>query len=329
MPKGVEMAPQVFVSRRIPKVGLDLLLAKGLKVDLWQGDIPPSYDVMMERCQRVDGIISMLSDRMDRKFIHRCPNLKVIANFAVGLDNIDLEAAHEAKIAVGNTPGVLTEATADLAVSLLLASARNVVPGCHAGLQGRWQCWEPLGYLGLDLQGKTLGILGMGRIGEAVARRCAGGWNMRIIYTSRNSKPKVERDLGAQRVLLDQLFQESDFLSIHTDLNSETKGLLDRNAFEKMKPNALIVNTARGAIINTNHLLESIRNQRVWGAALDVTDPEPLPHDHPLWKEPRVLITPHIGSATYTTRDQMAVMAAEHLIAKLCQVPNAGRTTAL
>jgi glyoxylate reductase len=242
--------------------------------------------------------------------------LKVISQMAVGYDNIDIPAAKERGIPVGNTPGVLTDATADLTMALLLASARRIVEGVHYIKDGKWQTWEPMGLLGADLRDATLGIIGLGRIGKAVAQRCAG-FRMRILAHSPSTSQEDAAEVGATLVDLDTLLRESDFVSIHAPLKDSTRHLIDTFALKKMKPSAILINTSRGGLVDQTALYAALTDGEISGAALDVTDPEPLPLDEPLLTLPNVLIVPHIGSASHHTRDLMASMAADNLLAGL------------
>jgi glyoxylate reductase len=240
--------------------------------------------------------------------------LKVISQMSVGYDNIDVKAAQSRGIPIGNTPGVLTDATADLAFALLLAAARRIVEGVEYIREGKWRTWEPMALLGGDLSGATLGIIGLGRIGEAVARR-AKGFDLRIIAYSPSKNPSDVAQLGVELVSLDTLLQESDYVSLHAPLNVQTRGLINAEALKKMKQSAILINTARGPIVDQQALYEALKSGVIRGAALDVTNPEPMAPDDPLLSLPNVTIVPHIGSASQRTRDKMATMAAENLIA--------------
>jgi len=308
--------PRVFVTRRIPDAGLKMVL-ENTDAEVWDGELPPPHEVLKEKVRDCEGLLALLTDTIDAEIMDAAPKLKVISNYAVGYNNIDVAAATARGIKVGNTPGVLTEATADLAFTLLCAAARRIVEAADYARQGKWKTWEPMGHLGQDLWGATLGIIGMGRIGYAVAYRAHRGFDMTILYTDVRPNEKAEQDLAATKVDLDTLLQQADFISIHTDLNPTTHGLIGPEEFAKMKPNAVLINTARGPIVQTQALYEALRDRRIWGAALDVTDPEPLPPDHPLYSLPNCTIVPHIASATYTSRNRMAVMAAENLLAGL------------
>jgi glyoxylate reductase len=308
--------PRVFVTRAIPEAGLRILRG-ACATEVWEDELPPDQQTLTERARDCEGLLSMLSDRIDADLIAACPRLRVVSNYAVGYENVDVEAATDRGVLVGNTPGVLTDATADLALALLLAAARQVVDANRYAVSGDWKTWRPRGHRGQDLTGRTLGIVGMGRIGLAVARRCHGGWGMRVLYHDRQVGQTAERELDARRVDLETLLAESDFVSLHTDLNAETRGLFDREAFRRMKSTAVLVNTARGAVVRQDDLVEALRTGEIFAAGLDVTDPEPPAADDPLLSLPNVVLLPHIGSATFEVRDRMAEIAAENLLAGL------------
>lgn len=308
------MRPKVFVSRIIPEAGLNLI-REACDAEVWPEVMPPPYELLIEKVKTVDGLLSTLNDRIDANLIATCgDNLKVISQMSVGYDNIDVKAAQARGIPIGNTPGVLTDATADLAFALLLAAARRIVEGVEYIREGKWRTWEPLALLGGDLSGATLGIIGLGRIGEAVARR-AKGFNMRIIAYSPSKKPADAAQLGIEMVSLDDLLQQSDYVSIHVPLNAQTRGIINAEALRKMKSSAILINTARGPIVDQQALYEAVKSGVIGGAALDVTSPEPMSPDDPLLSLPNVTIVPHIGSASLKTRNKMATMAAENLIA--------------
>ena len=306
--------PKVFVARQIPDAGLDLIRA-GCEVDVWPERLPPSPEILRQRVRDCDGLVSLLTDKVDTVLFDAAPRLKVVSNFAVGVNNVDLAAATERKIPVGNTPGVLTEATADIAVTLLLAAARRLGESCTDAKEGRWLTWEPRGWLGADLVGRTLGIVGMGRIGHAVAKRLHFGWGMKVLYTARSPKPEIDAELGATAVNLERLLGESDFVSVHADLNPTTKGMFGAAQFAQMKRSAVFVNTARGPHVDQVALAAALRSGTIFAAGIDVTDPEPLPADHELYKLPNCVIAPHIASATHDTRNAMAKLCAENLLA--------------
>ena len=314
------MKPRVFVTRRIPAAGLNHVLA-ACEADVWPGDMPPPYDELCRRVRGIDGLLCLLTDRVDANLMDAAgPQLKVISQMAVGYDNIDLAAARARGIAVGNTPGVLTEATADLTLALLLAAARRLFEAAAYIREGRWQTWEPMALLGADLSGAALGIVGLGRIGRAVARRAAG-FNLRVIACSPGLSPAEAAEAGAELVNLDTLLRESDFVSLHVPLNDSTRHLINRARLALMKPSAILINTARGSVVDQEALVDALRRGVIAGAALDVTDPEPLPADHPLLALPNAIVVPHIGSASRHTRDRMAQMAADNLLAGVRGVP--------
>jgi glyoxylate reductase len=277
--------------------------------------------------QGCSGILTMLSEKVDEElFAAAGDSLKVISQYAVGYNNIDVAAARARGIAVGNTPGALTAATADTAFALLITAARRIVEAHEYIHAGHWKTWEPLGHIGWDLEGKTVGIVGMGRIGYAFAKRCYGGWGMRVLYTSRSPKADAETDFGARRVSFDELLEQSDFVSVHTDLNAETAGMFNAETFRKMKTNSIFINTARGGIHVQADLVEALKSGEIGAAGLDVTDPEPPELDDPILHLPNCVVAPHIGSATVCTRDAMAEIAADNLLLGLqgqplrCQV---------
>jgi glyoxylate reductase len=308
--------PKVFVTRIIPDAGLNLIKQR-CDMEVWTDALPPPHAVLRQKVAGCEGLVSLLTDKIDAALMDAAPRLKVVSNYAVGFNNIDIAAATERGIAVGNTPGVLTDATADMAFCLLIAAARRLTEGHQYTLAGKWKTWEPLGHLGQDLAGRTLGVLGMGRIGYALAKRCRGGWDMQILYYDVRRNEQAENDLGAQYVDLDTLLREADFVSIHTDLNEQTKGLFNAERFQKMKRTAVLINTARGPIIDQKALHGALKAGTIFAAGLDVTDPEPPAPDDPLLKLPNVIVAPHIASATVGTRNAMAEICANNLLAGL------------
>jgi glyoxylate reductase len=307
--------PRVYVTRRIPEEGLRLL-AEACEVSVWPGDEPPPRATLERELCEADGALTLLTDQIDAALLDACPRLRVISNLAVGYDNVDIAAATARGIPVGSTPDILTETTADFAFALLLAAARRVTEGADYARAGHWTTWGPLLLLGADVHHATLGLVGLGRIGVEVARR-ARGFDMRILYTSRSRHEEQERALGLEYVALDDLLAQSDFVSLHTPLTPETTHLLDAQRLRKMKRGAILINTARGRVVDTDALVEALRDGPLGGAALDVTDPEPLPASHPLYALPNALITPHIASASAATRGAMATRAARNLLAAL------------
>jgi glyoxylate reductase len=296
---------RVFVTRALPFPALDRLRAAH-EVDEWEAALPPGPDALRERAAGADGLLTLLTDRVDRDLLDAAPRLRAVANFAVGTDNVDLRAAGARGIQVGATPGVLTEATADLAFALLLAVARRIPEAAADVRAGRWRTWEPAHALGADVSGATLGVIGWGRIGRAVGRR-AEGFGMEVLRTT-------DHDIGP-------LLERADFVSLHVPLTPETERLIDAAALRRMRPGAMLVNTARGPIVDHAALADALHAGHLAGAALDVTDPEPLPADHPLLAAPNVLVVPHIGSATAGTRRRMADMAVDNLLAALDGAP--------
>ncbi|NMC53561.1 MAG: D-glycerate dehydrogenase [Chloroflexi bacterium] len=309
---------KVFVTRQIPDIGLELLAGE-CQLDVWPGELPPSRAELIEHIQPADGLLCLLSDRIDEEILQHAPSLKVISNYAVGFDNIDVAAATRRGIPVGNTPGVLTHATADFAFALLMAAARRIPEADRSVRAGKWKTWGPKTLLGADLYQATLGLIGFGRIGQAVAQR-ARGFDMRVLIYDPSINPS-DLPAGVQPVALDVLLSQSDFISLHVPLTPQTHHLIDTRALEQMKPTAVLVNTARGAVVDTEALVHALKSGQIASAALDVTDPEPIPADHPLLGLDNLVIAPHIASASTATRDKMAVMAAENLLAGLIQKP--------
>jgi len=295
---------QVFVTRDLPGGALDRLRAEH-DVDVWPERLPPPREELVRRAPELDGLLSLLTDPVDADLIAAAARLRAISNYAVGVDNVDVDAASARGIPVGNTPDVLTDSTADLAVALMLGIGRRLVDGDAYVRRGEWSTWQPDLLLGRDLHGSTVGIVGFGRIGQAVARRLAG-FGCELLHTSRSGG-----------VALEELLERSDFVSIHTPLTPDTRGLVDAAALERMKPTAYLVNTARGPVVDSAALVDALEAGAIAGAALDVTDPEPLLADHPLLDVPNLLVLPHLGSATHATRERMADMAVDNLLAGL------------
>jgi glyoxylate reductase len=308
--------PKVFITRRLP-TKLEQL-QKIATIEVWEERQPPSYKVLLKKVKTIDGLLCLLTDQIDQQLIEAAgSSFKVISQMAVGYDNIDIRAATVRKIPVGHTPGVLTDATADLTWALLMAAARRVVEADRFARGGQWRTWEPNLLLGPNITGATLGIVGFGRIGQAIARR-AKGFDMKIFYTSRHRcDQELEKLLGVEFTAFERLLQESDFVTIHTPLLDETYHLFGDRQFELMKQSAIVINTARGAIIDPEALYQALASGQIAGAAIDVTDPEPIPTDSPLLSLDNLIITPHIGSASLQTREKMANMAIANLIAGL------------
>jgi glyoxylate reductase len=310
-------APKVFVSRIIPEEGLAPIRG-ACDVEIWQDELPPPRAALLKAIEGCDGVLTLLTDRVDDEFLDRAgPQLKVVSNFAVGFDNIDIAACTRRGVAVGNTPGVLTETTADLAWALLMAAARRITEADRYVREGHWRTWGPMLLMGPDVHAATLGIVGFGRIGQAVARR-AKGFGMRILYQDlHRASPLVEAEFDATYMTLEGLLPQSDFVSLHVNLSQETKGLINRERLGWMKSTAVLVNTSRGPVVDSLALADALRSGGIAAAALDVTDPEPIPVSHPLVGLDNCLIVPHIASASRATRDRMASMAAANLLAGL------------
>lgn len=314
------MKPAVFVTRQMPDAGMQRVLDT-CAADVWPDDLPPPYDQLVAHSRGKLGVLTMVTDRIDAAFMDAVgPQLRVISQMAVGVDNIDVAAARQRGILVGHTPGVLTDATADLAFALLLATARRVVEAADYVKAGQWKTWGPKMLLGADVAGATLGIIGLGRIGRAVARR-ASGFDMRLLAYGPRLTDEEAASAGARRVDLPDLLRESDFVSLHLPLKPETRGLIHRETLALMKPSAILINTARGPIVDQSALYDALRAGVIAAAGLDVTNPEPLPLDDPLLTLPNVVILPHIGSASLRARDQMAQIAADNLIAGVTGAP--------
>ena len=299
---------KIFMSRRLPEKGIEML--KEHELDIYEGDAPPDKQEIIERVKNKDILISLLTDPIDKDVISVSPTLKMIANYAVGYDNIDVKEATKRGIVVTNTPGVLTETVADLTWALILSIARRIVEGDKFMRQGKFKGWAPLLMLGGDVYEKTLGIIGAGRIGKAVAKR-AKGFRMNIIYYSRHRNEEIE-NIGAKYVSFDDLLRQADFISLHVPLTNETYHMIGRNEFKMMKKTAYLINTSRGKCIDEEALHEALKNGEIAGAALDVFENEPYVNEN-LKKLDNVVLTPHIGSASLETRTKMAVMVAENI----------------
>ncbi len=302
---------KVFVTRLIPEKGLNLV-REFCDADIWPGEMPPSREELLSRIRDVDGVLTLLTEKVDAEFMDAAPRLKVISNMAVGFDNVDVPEATRRKIPVGNTPGVLTDATADMAFALMLSAARRLPEGQKYVRDGLWKTWHPQLFLGADFVGATLGIIGFGRIGQAVAKR-AQGFGLRVIFCDPTAQPAF----GASSVDMDTLLRESDFVSVHVPLNAGTRHLVNVEFLAKMKSNAILVNTSRGGVVDQSALFDALKSKKIFAAALDVTDPEPLPANDPLLELENCLIIPHLGSASKYTRDMMSFLAAQNLIAGL------------
>jgi lactate dehydrogenase-like 2-hydroxyacid dehydrogenase len=307
----------VFVTRMVPAKGLDLILnAPDVVAAVWPGELPPPRELLLEKVRGVDGLYCLLTEKINDELLDAAgAQLKVVSQMAVGVDNIDVAACTQRGIPVGNTPGVLTEATADLTLALMLGTARQLVQAAEAVKAGRWRTWEPMGYTGPDVFGSTVGIIGLGRIGLAVARRLQG-FNVRLLYHNRRPVPAAT-EVGATWVDLDTLLAESDFVTLHFPSTLETRHFINAARLRQMKPTATLINTARGEVVDQAALIEALQMGIIAYAGLDVTTPEPLPSDNPLLSLPNATVLPHIGSASFSAREKMATMAAANLLAGL------------
>jgi len=309
------MKPKVFVTRPLPNEAMDKIQS-ACDAKVWEHELPPSRNAFLRNVADIEGLLSLLTDKVDEELMNRSRKLKVVSNCAVGFDNIDVQEATKRGIIVGNTPGVLTDTVADLAFGLLIAAARRVVEGDRVVRAGKWKTWGPMILLGQDVYNTTIGIIGLGRIGSAVAKR-AKGFGMKVLYTGRGRHPQAETELGAEYAELDRLLAQSDFITLHTNLTPETYHLIGEKQFEKMKRTAVLVNTSRGPIVDNTALYSALKSGKIAYAALDVTEPEPLSAQHPLLTLDNVIVVPHIASASVATRTKMAVMAVDNLIAGL------------
>lgn len=305
--------PKVYLTRKLPDEIINQLSEK-CELRMWSSEEEPVPRAVLEReIQEVDGLFCMLTEEIDRSLLENASNLKVVANMAVGYNNIDIKAAKEKGVVVTNTPDVLTETTADLTFALLMATARRIPEASTYLREGKWEAWSPMQLTGQDIYGSTLGIIGMGRIGEAVAKR-ARGFDMNILYHNRRRNQEAEDKLELQYAELDQLLKESDFVCVLTPLTAETKNLIGVKELRMMKKTGIMINTARGGIVNEEALYHALKEEDIWAAGLDVFAEEPVSLQHPLLTLPNVVTLPHIGSASVTTRLKMAEVATENLL---------------
>ncbi len=307
--------PRVWLTRRIHPQGIEAI-QRAAEVEIWPEETPPPHTALLEKASKVDAILTLLTDPVDSRVIEAGSGLKVISQMAVGFDNIDIQAATRRGIPVGHTPGVLTETTADFTWALLMAAARRVVEADRQVRQGIWKPWGPDVLTGTDVYGAVLGIIGLGRIGKAVARR-ALGFGMKIAYFDRSRDENFEADTGCEFHPLDEVLARSDFVSLHIYYSPESHYLINREKLRLMKPTAILINTARGPVVDPDALLWALQTGVIAAAGLDVFDPEPIPLDHPVRRLDNVILTPHIASASVETRRRMAIMAAENLLAGL------------
>lgn len=306
---------KVYISRNIPQAGIDVLTENGLTISINSENKKLSQDELIEACQDVDLLLNVGHADLNRHFLSSCKHLKGIALASVGYDHVDLAAATEFGIPISNTPDVLSGATADVAFLLMLAVSRKAFFRANEVREGKWKDFEFMQDLGIELNGKTLGIYGLGRIGLELAIKAQAAYNMNIIYYNRSRNIEAEQRVNAKYVNFDELLTQSDVISLHTNLSAETQYRFNKDSFKRMKSSSIIINTARGRVINELDLIDALQTGEIWGAGLDVTDPEPMSADNPLLQMPNVCVLPHIGSATIETRTQMAIMAANNLLA--------------
>lgn len=312
---------KVLITGEVPEIARNILQSEGFEVTEKPVRIPMSPEELVLLCKRHDALLTGVSDKIDATFLKQCRHLKVIALYSAGYDRVDVEAATELKIPIGNTPVVLSDATADVAFLLILAVARKAFFMHKNIAKGQWKLADPLVGMGIELNGKTLGVFGLGNIGTELARRCKGAYNMKVIYHNRGHNAEAEKELGAKRVSFEELLQQSDIVSVHSQLTDETRDLFNADAFDKMKSSAIFINTSRGGVHNEVDLIAALQSGKIWGAGLDVTNPEPMKPDNPLLDMPTVAVLPHIGSATFEAREGMARVAAQNIVAGLRGVP--------
>ena len=311
------MLPRVFIATNIPDIGLDMLLTKA-NFEIWRDIEPPVREYFLEQISIADGVVAIpgATTKMDREAIDAGRNLRIISSYSVGYDHIDVAYATEKGILVTNTPGVLTDATADLAFGLLLMAARRMSEGERLMRSGGWRYWGPRMLLGQQVAGSSLGIIGLGRIGQAMAKR-AKGFDMKLCYTGRNRRPELEKELGISFLSFEDLLGTCDFISIHCPLSPETKSLIGEKELKMMKKTAILINTSRGPVVDQKALARALKEEWIAGAGLDVFEKEPMDPEDPLLKLDNVAMTPHLGSASSKTREDMAIMAVTNLLAGL------------
>lgn len=309
---------RIFSNRKLPTIITDILHQQPeLEIIEFTEERSLSQEELIEYCKDVDGYLNFGHSHLNRHFMEQCPRLKVISLFSVGYDHVDMEAAKGFGIAIGHTPDVLSKATSDTAFMLMMAVSRNAFHAHQHIQDGAWGFFRPFTDLGTDLHGKTLGVFGLGNIGQEMAKKCIGAFNMKVIYHNRSQNKHAEDTLGATYVSFEELLRQSDVLSLHANLSEENTGKFDAAVFAQMKPTSIFINTARGAMHNEKDLTAALEQGHIWGAGLDVTNPEPMQADNALLEMPNVCITPHIGSATIETRNAMAQLAANNLLATL------------
>lgn len=305
---------KILITRLFPEIGAQLLKEAGFIVTTWEKDRPMTQDELIDNAKGHDALFCALSDKIDKRFLSECSHLDIISQFAVGYDNIDIQEATRLGIPVGYTPDALSEATADIAFGLMIATARKMFYLHKTIEKGEWSYFRPNANLGIELKNKTLGVYGLGRIGVKMAQRCKGAYNMKVIYHNRTRNSVAEQELQAEYVDFNSLLEQSDVLSIHCALTTETTAIFNKEAFSKMKPSSILINTARGLVHNELDLIEALKCGTIWGAGLDVTNPEPMQPNNPLLQMENVTVLPHVGSGTMEARGEMAKLAAENII---------------
>jgi glyoxylate reductase len=305
---------KVFITRDIPAIGIELLKNEGFCVSVWPHDWPMKPNELIEEGKKANAFITLSTDIISPDFLTECKHLAIISQFAAGYDNIDIAQATRLGIPIGYSPGAMSDATADIAFGLMIAVSRKMFYQHKTIAKGEWKYFRPKANLGIELKNKTLGILGLGRIGIQMALRCKGAYNMKVIYCNRKPAVEAEKLLGASFVSFEELLQQSDVVSVHSSLTNETKELFNKNTFSKMKHSSIFINAARGGIHNEQDLIDALNKETIWGAGLDVTNPEPMNPDNPLLSLPNVAVLPHIGSATVEARNEMSRLAAVNII---------------
>jgi glyoxylate reductase len=305
---------KVFITRDIPAIGIELLKKAGFTVSVWPHDRPMEAHELIEEGKKANALITITTDAINSYFLNECRNLGIISQFGAGVDNIDIAEATSLGIPLGNAPGAMSDATADIAFGLMIAVSRKFFYMHKTIAKGEWTHFRPKANLGMELKNKTLGIFGLGRIGFEMAKRCKGAYDMNILYTNRSPNEVAEKTLQAKKVSFNELLQQSDIISVHSVLSQETKGIFNKGVFEKMKPTSIFINTTRGPVHNEPDLIEALNKGTIWGAGLDVTNPEPMKPDNPLLEMENVAVLPHIGSATIEARNEMSRLAAMNII---------------
>ncbi|WP_139795749.1 2-hydroxyacid dehydrogenase [Desulfocicer vacuolatum] len=305
---------KILITRNFPDAGIKMLEEQGFCITLWDSKIPMTQPELIEKAKKHNAVFCTMTEKIDAHFLNECRHLEIISQFAVGYDNIDISEATRRGIPVGYTPNAMNQATADIAFGLMIATARKMFYTHNTISKDQWKTFQPKAFLGMELMNKTLGIVGMGRIGMEMAKRCRGAYDMEILYHNRSPNPVAQERFNARLTGFDQLLAKSDIVSVHCALTPETREMFNRAAFEKMKSSAIFINTARGMVHNETDLIHALETGQIWGAGLDVTNPEPMDKDNSLLSMENVCVLPHIGSATVESRNTMSIMAATNII---------------